>query len=39
MLDGPDACQGAVKEIKKRTAVKAVGGITVIKRPVNPKRL
>ena len=37
-LDGPDAVQGAVKEIKKRNAVVAVGGITTFARKPNSKR-
>lgn len=37
-LDGPDAVQGAVKEIKKRTGLLKQNSIRVFKRTTNPKR-
>ena len=37
-LDGPDALQGAVKEIKKRIAVLEPNKIKTFKRPPNKKR-
>lgn len=37
-LDGPDACQGAVKQTQDRTAVVVSGGIESVKRSPNNKR-
>lgn len=37
-MDGPDAVQGAVKEIKKKNVIAEAGGYKVIKRTPNNKR-